>query len=97
MRRGDRVVGRDDQLGCLVLWDDHLGDTLVLNGESIGDVVVQGLQFEFLRTSDSTTISLSGVNPDIRNRSPHIARKLDHQKIQCGDGVERGGKEGRML
>ena len=48
MRRGDRVVGRDDQLGCLVLWDDHLGDTLALIGETVGDVVVQGLQFEFL-------------------------------------------------
>ena len=37
MRRGDCVVDRDDQLGCLVL-----------NGETLGDMVVQGLQFEFL-------------------------------------------------
>ena len=48
MRRGDRLIGRDGQLGCLVLWDDHLGDTLALIGETVGDVVVQGLQFEFL-------------------------------------------------
>ena len=56
MRRGDRVVGRDDQLGCLVL-----------NGETLGDVVVQGLHFEFL--------------PDVRKHDdPLVRSETGHQE-----------------
>ena len=56
MRRGDCVVGRDDQLG-----------SLVLNGETLGDVVVQGLQFEFL--------------PDVRQHDDLLVRsETGHQE-----------------
>ena len=56
MRRGDCVVGRDDQLGCLVL-----------NGETLGEMVVQGLQFEFL--------------PDVRQHDDLLVRsETGHQE-----------------
>ena len=38
--------GRDDRLGSSVLWDDQLGDALILKHESMSNLVVDVLQIE---------------------------------------------------
>ena len=42
----DRLIGRNDYLGCSVLRYDQLGDVLFLKLEIVSDLVIDGLQVE---------------------------------------------------
>ena len=93
MRRGDRVVGRDNQLGCLVLIDHQLVDTLVLNGETVGDLVVEGLQFEVLgRVGEHDDLPVRGETGHQESVVPCLLLPHVHE-VPGFDGLEGRGND----